>query len=185
MSRHTLPGSILIFAMLLHAACGDDAAEGREQDEIRGRRDAGGESRDAGGESSRDASTSPPSDVPKATPVSPVPEVGCDTTPSESSSCGGVECPDPPQVDAPSCGFVVCCTTDDRCGSRSTVTLNGRLASEYCVPTGTPDPNCPDVKIGPTTVPGCCDAQGRCGSLLAGTCTSVPDAGVCDGDAGG
>jgi hypothetical protein len=106
-------------------------------------------------------------------------DIGCDEHPAHEAQCGNTECPPAPQTSPGTCGVVVCCTPDVKCGLRSAVTLNGEPASDVCVPTAAPDARCPEVKLGLGTVPGCCDVFGNCGQLLGLTCGVLADARPC------
>jgi hypothetical protein len=93
-------------------------------------------------------------------------------------ACGDLQCPDLPATASAGC-IVTCCTPDAKCGTRTTDTRLSTLGVA-CVASATEDPRCPMSALGGTSLPGCCDANGHCGSIVSNQCVPGFNTPRCD-----
>jgi hypothetical protein len=84
------------------------------------------------------------------------------------TSCGSNTCP-ALASDAASTCTINCCTTDQRCGTRSADTRIEQITTA-CTPPAVNDTRCPSVAVLGTQLPGCCTGQGTCGSIIGPIC---------------
>lgn len=116
--------------------------------------------------------------LPDVSSLSPV-TVTCDSSVRSVDQCDDVACPELPASASTTC-TVNCCTSNGKCGTRYTGSVNGVLTPEICIESAVADARCPSTMIGSSSVAGCCDIAGRCGVLSGTGCAWVGSMARCD-----